>query len=188
MKKKNKSRRHSFVANPRKAHSRRAAAPHKTKRHGKKRSFLGAFKRRSYRKNPGNLFAQLGLGLGVGILGGIAGAKAVSFIPVRALFQSLILAAAGVAIAVFGRKRPLLLGAGSGMAIVGGYKAAVSAVPLLAGDNELTGDEQEALLDEMAGDYVEGLDEQELAGTMSGTMQGTMNGTMQGDNEYNMNA
>jgi len=187
MKKKNKSRRHSFVANPRKA-TRRASTSHKKKRHAKRRSFLGAFKRRSYRKNPGNLFAQLGLGLGVGILGGIAGAKAVSFIPVRALFQNLILAAAGVAIAVFGRKRPLLLGAGSGMAIVGGYKAAISAVPLLAGDNELTGEEQEALLDEMAGDYVEGMEEQELAGTMSGTMQGTMSGTMQGENEFNMNA
>lgn len=133
----------SFVTNP-------AAAPRR--------------RRRSYRKNPsflGNAGEIVKLGAGA-IGGALVIPRAVQFVPVEnSTVKNLAGVAIGGALAYFGRKNPLVLGAGLGGAAICARNIVTNAVPMLAGD-DLTQDEAAALA-LMSGD-----DENELAAPLMG--------------------
>lgn len=182
-KKKTHSRRKSsrrspvaFVANP---------SPRKRRRAHKAPIFKAA-RRRSYRKNPGMgkyITPLLNLGIGGGI--GVGGGKLFSMLPISALFQNLSMVAVGVAMMIFGQKYRVAKYGGFGLALVGGTRQVLNMVPSLAGDMELTQDQQQALLGAMSEDS-------ELMGddyTDAEIINGPFAGPMAGDasNPFNMN-
>lgn len=128
MAKRKAKKRKSYVSNP--APKRRRRATVKT-----------VSRRRSYRKNPEGITETAKI-LGAGIGAAVVANKAAQFIPGNNLIKNLVLTLAGGTAAYFGRRNPLILGAGAGLAIIGASNAIKTAVPMLAGENELTQDEQ----------------------------------------------
>ena len=116
-----------------------------------------ALRRRSYRRNPSILggageIAKLGLGA---VGGALIIPRAVQFAPVESsTVKNIVGVVAGGALAYFGRKNPITLGAGLGGAAVCARNLATNAIPMLAGD-DLTQDESAALALEMSGEYSE---------------------------------
>lgn len=112
-------------------------------------------RRRSYRRNP-SIFGGAGevVKLGLGAVGGaLIIPRAVQFAPVESsTIKNIVGVVAGGALAYFGRKNPLVLGAGLGGAAICARNLATNAVPMLAGD-DLSQDEAAALAAEMSGEY-----------------------------------
>lgn len=112
-------------------------------------------RRRSYRRNPSMLGGAgeiIKLGAGA-VAGALAIPRIVQFAPVESsMVKNIIGVAAGGALAYFGRKNSLILGAGLGGAAICARNLATNAIPMLAGD-DLTQDESAALALEMSGEY-----------------------------------
>lgn len=142
--KKTTKKRKSYVANPAPRRRRRAAAKSAAPR-----------RRRSYRKNPESL-KDTGLMLAAGVGSAVVAGKLAKFVPGSNLVKNLVLVAAGGATAYLGRRNPLLVGAGAGLAIVGASNAIKSAVPALAGELELTQDEQAEAIAALSNDQLLG--------------------------------
>lgn len=127
-------RRRSYVTNP-------AAAPKRRRR-------------RSYRRNPGilgNAGEVIKMGAGA-IAGGIVIPRLVQLAPVESsTIKNIVGVAGSAALAYFGRKNPMLLGAGLGGAAICARNLVTNQFPMLAGD-DLTQDESAALAYEMAGE------------------------------------
>lgn len=144
-----KARRKSYVTNP---------APKKRRRR-RRASAPKARRRRSYRKNPDSL-----LDTGIFALSAVGGAvvanKVSAVLPGSNLIKNLAIFAGGVGLAYFGRRKSYLMGAGAGMAVMGGYNLITNQFPTLAGDN-LTQEEQEEAIAALSGES----DEYELLGT-----------------------
>lgn len=172
---KRRKTRKSYVSNPkRRAVKRRRRAPVAKLRR--------KTRRRSYRKNPSLPIVEGMSLLGTAILAGVAGSKLTGLIPFgSAMVKNIGLALAGAMIAVVGYRKPLVLGAGAGLVVVGGTRALTSAVPLLAGDDDLTAEEQKELVDMAAASYSPELDEIEQ-GNLSGVIPdvSNLNGPMMG--------
>lgn len=173
------SRARSFVANP---------APRKKRRARRMASFIGAFKRRArraFRSNPSLPIVPTLVGLGAGTAAGVVGSKLMSKLPVSALIQNLIMLAVGGGAMVLGRRKPAVFAAGLGLGAVAGFKLVTNAVPMLAGDNELNQDEQQAVLSTMAGEYDEMAGEFDDIELVNGPI---MNGPiMNGESVFSMN-
>ena len=154
--KKTKSRkRKSYVTNP---------AP-KRKARGRRRSVAVAVKsrrRRSYRKNPDTLI-DTAIFAGSAVAGAIAGNQIVKFIPASNLIKNIALLAGGVGLAYFGRRKPYLMGAGAGMAVMGGYNLVTNQFPQLAGD-DLTQDQQQEAIEALSGEDYSLTDDSNLFG------------------------
>jgi hypothetical protein len=75
----------------------------------------------------------------------------VKFIPASNLIKNLALLAGGVGLAYFGRRKPYLMGAGAGMAVMGGYNLVTNQFPQLAGD-DLTQDQQMEAIEALSGE------------------------------------
>ena len=120
----------------------------------------------------------------VGIASAIVGNKAASKIPGSPLIRNLVLLGGGVALAIFFRRKPVIAGAGAGLAITGGVRMVTNAVPSLAGDDELTGDEQYAysqgVQSAMAGEMDGDMDGDELYGPLAGPLNGPFAGAFNG--------
>jgi len=142
--KKTKSRkRKSYVTNP---------APKRKKRRRRRSSAVAvkSRRRRSYRKNPDTLI-DTAIFAGSAVAGAIAGNQIVKFIPASNLIKNLALLAGGVGLAYFGRRKPYLMGAGAGMAVMGGYNLVTNQFPQLAGD-DLTQDQQMEAIEALSGE------------------------------------
>jgi hypothetical protein len=167
----------AYVANP---------ARKKTRRKARAKSMpWAAPRRKSYRKNPGfSKYLQPVIKLGIGGAVGLGGGKLISMLPISALMQNISMVAAGILMMVFGQKYSVAKYGGFGLALVGGTRQILNMVPALAGDNELTQDQQLALLGAMSEDP-------ELMGadyTDAELVNGPMNGPMNGEsNPFNMN-
>lgn len=168
-----RARKHSFVSNParrtrrRRAHHNPHCGPHRNCRH----TFRS--RRHSYRRNPESSI-ELALTLGAGAASAIIGNKLVSKLPGSAMVKNIGLVVLGALAAYIGRRKPLVMGVGSGLFITGATRLLTNAVPALAGDMDLTGDEQEG--------YVRGV-QAHLAGEMnelSGPLSGPFNGPLSG--------
>jgi hypothetical protein len=116
-------------------------------------------KRRSYKRNPGigPMADIVKLGAGATI-GAIAVPRVTQFIPGETMVKNLSGLALSGAIAYFGRKNKIALGAGLGGLAITARNLVVNSIPMLAGD-ELTQEEAEALAMEYAGEYDEDLNE-----------------------------
>ena len=152
--KKTKSRkRKSYVTNPapkRKARRRSAAVAVKSRR------------RRSYRKNPDTIL-DTAIFAGSAVAGAIAGNQVVKFIPASNLIKNLALLAGGIGLAYFGRRKSYLMGAGAGMAVMGGYNLVTNQFPQLAGD-DLTQDQQIEAIEALSGEDYSLTDDQNFFG------------------------
>ena len=131
---KKKHSRKSYVHNPRKASRRRSYKSNPSR------------SRRRYKRNPSESVMEIVQLVGGGAAGAIVGAKAINFIPVSPILKNAAMVLAGSALAFFGRKNHLAVGAGIGLASAGAYRLVVNAVPVLAGDDELTPEEQANLI------------------------------------------
>jgi len=177
--KKAKKRRKSFVTNPaRRAPSAvRRILPRNWKKHKVDQWNPGTRSRRKYRRNPGDSVKDIALTFGSAGAAAILGPKLVGMLPVSNLIQNIGMVAAGAALAFFGRRKQYLVGAGLGLGLAGLTRAVVSAVPVLAGDNEMTQDEQSAFIDataqQMAGEEGESV---YLSGPLNGPLNGGLNG------------
>lgn len=168
----------AYVANPARKKPRRKARA--------KSMPWAAPRRKSYRKNPGfgkYLHPVIKLGLGAGV--GLGGGKLISMLPISALMQNLSMIFAGLAMMVFGSKYSVTKYGGFGLALVGGTRQVLNMVPALAGENELTQDQQLALLGAMSEDSeLMGEDGFTDAEIVSGPFAGPLNGE---NNPFNMN-
>ena len=168
-----KARQHarkSFVTNPA-PRRRRRARHHKVHANPSRR-------RRRYRKNPESPM-ELGITLGVGALAAIAANKLASKLPFSNMIKNIALIALGGGLAYIGRKKPMLMGAGAGIFIAGATRAVVNAVPALAGDYELTGDEQQGYIQAVSGAVAGASMDGEF--DMSGDEHDGFNGAVAGD-------
>ncbi len=164
-KKAKKTARRSYVSNPAKKRSRRRSY----KSAPAKRS------RRRYRSNPADSLKDIGALVGAGALSAVFGAKAFSKLPISPMLQNLGLMLAGAALAVFGRKKhSAIVGAGAGLVFAGASRLIVNKVPQLAGDMELSPDEQAAVLTELAPEV------EEYEPTVNGGFDGGFNGSFAG--------
>ncbi len=153
-----RSHKKTFVTNPARR-TRRRRAHHKANP-SRKRA------RRHYRHNPADSMAQLVTSMAVGAVAAIAANKLASKLPIaNNLIKNVGMIALGGALAFFGykKKNSMLIGAGSGVFIAGATRAVTNAVPALAGDYELTGDEQQGYVEAVSG---------ALAGSLSGALAG----------------
>jgi len=139
-----------------------------------------ARRRRSYRRNPSILggageIAKLGLGA---VGGALIIPRAVQFAPVESsTVKNIVGVVAGGALAYFGRRNQLALGAGLGGAAVCARNLVTNMVPMLAGD-DFTQDEAESLAAEYAEDMGADMGA-EMGAEMSGSMSfngGAMSG------------
>jgi len=103
--------------------------------------------RRRYRRNPGLPIAALAIQALSGAAGAIAVPKIADFLPIPAAMKNAAVVALGALAFVFARKMPAVQAAGFGAMVVGGRSLIVGAVPMLAGDDELTPDEIAALVE-----------------------------------------
>jgi len=161
-KKAKKTARKSYVSNPaRKRRARRAKVA--TRR-----------SRRRYRSNPADSIKDIAT-LGVaGVASAILGAKAFSKLPISSLLQNLALMLVGGGVAILGRKKhSAFVGAGLGMIYAGGSRLLINKVPQLAGDFELSTDDQAAILTELSPD-VETVEE--MDGSFNGGFAGSFSG------------
>lgn len=119
--------------------------------------------------------------IGGGLATSILGPKLVSKLPVSNLIQNVGMIVAGGALAWFGRKKPLAVGAGAGLVIAGASRALTNAVPMLAGENEMNQDEQTAFIDATA-QQMAGEDEFDpyMNGPLSGPLAGPLSGPLAG--------
>jgi hypothetical protein len=103
---------------------------------------------------------------------------------IQAKLNSVNQFSGGRVMMVFGQKYSVAKYGGFGLALVGGTRQILNMVPALAGDDELTQDQQLALLGAMSEDP-------ELMGadyTDAELVNGPMNGPMNGEsNPFNMN-
>lgn len=150
-----KAKRRSYVTNPRRRSSTKKVS-----------------RRRKYRRNPGSPIVEVVKDVGIGVASALAVSKVSSMIPIKNdKMKNAVLAGAGVLLAIAGRKNNALKFVGLGSAILFGTRAAVSFVPKLAGDDELTPAEQMAILEyaaQMNGEY----DEYEDADILEGVLDG----------------
>lgn len=183
------TRKRSYVSNPKRRPRRRT----RRTRRAPVAELRRRTRRRSYRKNPSLPVVEGMTLLGTAILAGVAGAKVTGMIPFgSAMMKNVGLALAGALVAIMGYRKPLVLGAGAGMVVVGGTRALTSAVPMLAGDDDLTADEQKELVDMAAATYspeLEAIEQGGLAGVvpdvsslngpvMGGTLDGALSGPL----------
>jgi hypothetical protein len=184
-KKKAKKRRKTFVTNPARRSGRSmVASASRPPRHWKKHKVYqwnsSPSRRRKYKRNPGDSIKDIALTFGSAGAAAILGPKVVSLLPVSNLIQNLGMIGAGAALAIFGRRKQYLVGAGLGLGLAGMTRAVVSAIPVLAGDNEMTQDEQSAFIDataqQMAGDE----ETDYLSGPLNGPLSGPLNGPLSG--------
>jgi hypothetical protein len=163
-------RRHSYVTNP--APRRRHRAHHRARTNPARRHH------RYRRRNPESPM-ELFLTLGVSVVSAVGANKIASKLPFSAMVQNLGLVAIGGALSYIGRKKPLLLGIGSGMVIAGATRAVTNTIPALAGDYELTGDEQRGYINyattQLAGAVAGG------TGDFSGDDHDGFNGAVSGE-------
>lgn len=161
--KKKKAARKSYVSNPAKKRSRRRAKV------ATRRS------RRRYRSNPADSIKDVGILAGSGVLSAVAGAKLFSKLPISSMLQNVGMIAAGLALAILGRKKhTAFVGAGAGLVFAGGSRLLVNKVPQLAGEMELSTDDQAAILTELAPD----VEAEEMEGSFNGGFAGSFNGGM----------
>lgn len=159
--KKTKKARKSYVSNPAKKRTHRRAKV------TAKRS------RRRYRSNPADTIKDVGILAGAGVVSAVAGAKLFSKLPISSVLQNVAMLAAGLALAVFGRKKhAAFVGAGAGLAIAGGSRLLVNKVPQLAGEMELSPDDQAAILTELAPET----ETEELDSSFNGGFNGSFSG------------
>lgn len=160
-KKRATKKRRSFISNPRK----RRATP---KRRARRRS--------SYRRNPGKGPIMDVAMLGLGTIGGaLAIPRAVALIPkANSMVKNIIGVVASGALAVFGRKSKIALGAGLGGVAMCGKNLVTNAIPALNGD-ELTQDEAETLAMEYASEELDGPLDAPLDAPLEGALNGDMN-------------
>ena len=164
---------------------RRKSTPRRATKTARRRSYVTnpgkpPRRRRSYRRNPspmGNMGELIKLGGGA-VAGAIVIPRAVQFVPVDSnVVKNGVGIAAGIALAYFGRRNQLALGAGFGGAAVCARNLVTNMVPMLAGD-DFTQDEAESL----AAEYVEDMGADmgaEMGAEMSGSMSlngGAMSG------------
>ena len=157
----------------RRAHARKrnsyATNPSRPAKRRRRRHHAVSFKtnprrRRSYRRNPGDSPKDIFIMIGAGLAAAIAAPKLVSKLPGSLMVKNLGMILAGVAVALLGRKKNVLVGVGAGLVVAGATRAITNAIPMLAGDDEFNGDEQKAIL--------ENLSSNELNGPMNGPMDG----------------
>ena len=119
------------------------------------------------------------LTLGVSVVSAVGANKIASKLPFSAMVQNLGLVLLGGTLSYVGRKKPLLLGVGAGMVIAGATRAVTNTIPALAGDYELTGDEQRGYINyattQLAGAVAGG------AGDFSGDDHDGFNGAVSGE-------
>ena len=173
----------------RRAHARRrhtfATNPTKRRRHRRHKVMVNPSRRRKYRRNPGDSMKDIAVMVGSGVAAAILGPKLASKLPGSLLVKNLALIAAGAALAFLGRKKNVLVGLGAGLVVAGATRALSNAVPALAGDNEFNGEEQQAILQHLAGDELNGpMDGDDY---LNGPMDGDdfLNGPMDGDDYLN---
>lgn len=163
MKKKSHKARKTYAHNP---------APKKAKRRYKHNPAKHRSRRR-YRSNPGSMdIKEIGIGVLSGAAGAILGPKVFTKLPVSPMIANAALLAVGAGLAYIGRKKPALLGLGSGMAISGISRMVVNAVPMLAGEGEMSPDQSSAVLATLATVP----ESEEVAGPFQGSFQGSFQG------------
>lgn len=165
-KRKNPRRRHhvakkSYTTNPRRRRHHHAAAK------------VNPSRRRRYHRNPGDTPKEIAIGIGASLATAIAGPKLASKLPGSPLVKNIAMGVLGLALAWFGRKKSYLVGAGTGLVIAAGTRALTSAVPMLAGDNEMTQDEQHAFMAQLSGPMAGPMEGEDLEGSyFAGPMEG----------------
>jgi len=166
-KKSRKAARKSYVSNPAKKRSRRRYKSNP----GRPAS------RRRYRKNPGDSTKDIAILGGSALVAAVAGPKLVGMAPIPVLMQNLAMIGAGAALAIIGRRKTAAVGAGIGLAMAGARRALLNEFPMLAGDEELTQEEQGQLIEQLSAssDFDEYGNE-----TMSGPLSGPLSGALSG--------
>ena len=163
-----RKRARSYATNPSK--KRRARPPRHWKKH--KVYQWNPKARRRYRRNPGDTPKDIAILVGTGVAAAVLAPKLASKLPGSLMVKNLAMIGAGAALAFLGRRKNVLVGIGAGLIVAGATRALTNAVPALAGDYEFSGDEQQAILQHLAGE--------ELSGPMAGdNMDGDY---MDGDN------
>jgi len=152
--KRSRSHRRSYKANPAKRH------------------------RRHYKRNPGSNIKEIGITIGTAAAGAILGPKLFSKLPLSPMLSNLAMAAVGAGLAYVGRRKPVLMGLGAGLAVAGISRAAVNAVPMLAGDGEMTPEQSAAVLAELTASAPQYSGEAE--DSLNGSFEGSFNGSFQG--------
>lgn len=160
----------TYVTNPAKRSRRRSYKANPAKR-----------SRRHYKRNPSSDIKDLGITIGTAAAGAIIGPKLFSKLPLSPMLSNLAMAAVGAGVAYVGRRKPVLMGLGAGLAIAGISRAAVNAVPMLAGDGEMTPEQSAAVLAELTASAPEYSGESEE--TLSGSFNGSFNGSFEGSQE-----
>ena len=172
-----RKRARSYATNP--PSKRRKARP---TRHWKKHKVYqwNPKARRRYRRNPGDTPKDIAILVGTGVAAAVLAPKLASKLPGSPAVKNIAMIAAGAALAFLGRRKNVLVGIGAGLVVAGATRAITNQFPQLVGDNEFSGDEQQAILQHLAGD--------ELSGPMAGPMEGDymdgddfLNGPMEGD-------
>jgi hypothetical protein len=111
-----------------------------------------ARRRRKYRRNPGLPVASMLIQAAAGAAGAIGAPKLADLLPIPAALISAAVIALGAGAFMFARKMPAVQAAGFGAMVIGVRNLAVNAVPMLAGDEELTADEIQALIEFQGGE------------------------------------
>lgn len=106
-----------------------------------------ARRRRKYRRNPGLPVTAMLIQALAGAAGAIGAPKLADLLPIPGQLKSAVVIALGAGAFIFSRKMPAIQAAGFGAMVIGARNLAVNAVPMLAGDEELTADEMQALLE-----------------------------------------
>ncbi len=164
--KKAKKARKSYVSNPAK----------KTSRRRRRSAPKAARSRRRYRSNPADSIKDVGALVAAGAVSAVVGAKAFSKLPISPMLQNIGMVLAGAAVAILGRKKhAAFVGAGAGLVMAGASRLILNKIPQLAGEMELSPDEQAAVLVELAPEATE---EEEVS--LNGGFNGGFNGSFAG--------
>lgn len=134
---------------------------------------------RKYRKNPSESPKDIAIMVGSAVATGIAAPKLISKLPGSNLVKNLGMIGGGLAMAYFGRKKSYVLGPGIGLIYAGASRAIINQFPTLAGDNEMSQDDAENLMMQLA-------NQDELAGPLAGHLAGPLAGPMYGNLNNNM--
>jgi len=133
--------RKSYVSNPAKKRSRRRYKSNPGK---------PVSRRRRYKRNPGDTPRDIAILAGSAIVAAVAGPKLAGMAPVSPLIANLAMIGAGGALAYLGRRKTAAVGAGIGLAMAGATRALLNQFPTLAGDEELTQEEQAQLIEQLS--------------------------------------
>jgi len=164
--------RKSYVSNPAKKRSRRRYKSNPGK---------PVSRRRRYKRNPGDTPKDIAILAGSAIVAAVAGPKLAGMAPVSPLIANLAMIGAGGAPAYLGRRQTAAVGAGIGLAMAGATRALLNQFPALAGDEELTQEEQSQLLEQLsASEDIYG--NEQLSGPLAGPLAGPLSGSLSGMN------